>query len=679
MIAKELQEWYSICSKNYGSRTAVKIWRDLFFHTKHLLAGKAYTKGPLTLGGVWIRARKNGIPVVLPRTSKAFDNNPYCTMCVVGLVTLISLPPQIDLKPIISRYTGTWSIDHGLDYWAQQVLKSLRNPVPESVVFTPYFTMKAGPNHRLALLGTLADALALFAHYEFENFSHWCDKLGAGDLSARALSLLCHTPLVDYQKIKHLSLKMARLVAISDKAGKSRTVYVANIWVQTLMKPLHDHLMKWLKQQPQDGTYHTRQTIEMVREWTSLGKPIWSFDLRSATDRWPREHQYLVLKEIVGDAWADCWLWAVEIPAHIPRSATTVTYAVGQPMGLLSSWAVFSVVHHVVLRQLCLMVGVKPDVYAILGDDLVIQNPYVAEKYLEFTSYLGVDISHSKSITPDTLSQGISSAEFAKRILKDGKELTPIPSNLCVKALDKGGHPGSLLELFATLELHVGHGSLWKHDQPNLLLAPPAAKLLTFCKTKVQNMVADSLSLNNAVPALGPTRFAESRQKDAFASYPSYANWCAYPDATSGFATHEILMIYLEAIESELPNLYAKLKNLDESVLQTGLPANVVPGFALASPAHFWRAYVAGIHDVMKDIVYTISHGTPLMDVNSYLIDANQMLDVIYGRDPHKRWLSNKDQIQDLKASRVSDMLKRLASTRLERESMTDQSYDDWY
>jgi hypothetical protein len=56
--------------------------------------------------------------------------------------------------------------------------------------------------------------------------------------------------------------------------------------------------------------------------------------------------------------------------------------------------------------------------YIILGDDIVIKNNRVAQKYIVLMTRLGVDISLPKTfVSNDTY-------EFAKRIIKDNKEIT---------------------------------------------------------------------------------------------------------------------------------------------------------------------------------------------------------------------------------------------------------------
>jgi len=80
-------------------------------------------------------------------------------------------------------------------------------------------------------------------------------------------------------------------------------------------------------------------------------------------------------------------------------------------MGAYSSWAAFSLSHHVVVRIAARRAGLSPSFsdYALLGDDIVIANSKVAEQYLTILEELGVQVSPSKShVSPDTY-------EFAKR------------------------------------------------------------------------------------------------------------------------------------------------------------------------------------------------------------------------------------------------------------------------
>jgi len=67
------------------------------------------------------------------------------------------------------------------------------------------------------------------------------------------------------------------------------------------------------------------------------------------------------------------------------------------------------VTHHVIVRYAALRCGIKGfNLYAVLGDDIVIMHDDVAEEYLQLMHGLGISINLSKSIVSSHF------AEFAK-------------------------------------------------------------------------------------------------------------------------------------------------------------------------------------------------------------------------------------------------------------------------
>jgi len=107
-----------------------------------------------------------------------------------------------------------------------------------------------------------------------------------------------------------------------------------------------------------------------------------------------------------------------------PRE-TSVKYAVGQPMGALSSWVMLALTHHFIVQMAAN--NVRPECdwyegYAVLGDDLVIIDTDVADEYLRLMDGVyGVKINLAKSLV-STL--GVT-LEFAKRYILKGQDCTP--------------------------------------------------------------------------------------------------------------------------------------------------------------------------------------------------------------------------------------------------------------
>lgn len=94
-------------------------------------------------------------------------------------------------------------------------------------------------------------------------------------------------------------------------------------------------------------------------------------------------------------------------------------------MGFYGAWPAFALTHHLVIWFVAAQVypGVPFTRYAILGDDIVIGDERVAERYRELMSQLNVKISLEKSLV-----SSVGALEFAKRFFVRGvtKDLSPV-------------------------------------------------------------------------------------------------------------------------------------------------------------------------------------------------------------------------------------------------------------
>jgi hypothetical protein len=134
----------------------------------------------------------------------------------------------------------------------------------------------------------------------------------------------------------------------------------------------------------------------------------------------------------------------------IPKS---LTYAVGQPMGALSSWALLALTHHFIIQFAAYRVGFRRwfEAYVVLGDDVVILHDEVAEEYLLLMKDLGVGINLVKSI------RSKDSLEFAKRNFVRGVDVSP----LSFKELDVAGASlDALLQLVQRFQENVRLSSI---------------------------------------------------------------------------------------------------------------------------------------------------------------------------------------------------------------------------
>lgn len=253
-------------------------------------------------------------------------------------------------------------------------------------------------------------------------------------------------------------IKLGKL-SIKEEPGKLRIFAMVDSLTQWVLYPLHKALFAVLRLIPQDGTFDqlapVKRLIEQLRKDNKEG--VWSFDLSSATDRIPVVLQELCLCGFTSPMFAETWrallcdrwyrvpdlfvktfgprkltsplykggkLFATSSGSLMSGSERAVRYAVGQPMGAYSSWAMLALVHHAIVQLAAYRAGYREwfTLYAVLGDDIVIGDHVVADRYVKLMAEFGVGIGFHKSVISDNLS-----LEFAKRYFYKGEEVTPLP------------------------------------------------------------------------------------------------------------------------------------------------------------------------------------------------------------------------------------------------------------
>ncbi|KAG6467636.1 hypothetical protein ZIOFF_074512 (mitochondrion) [Zingiber officinale] len=205
-------------------------------------------------------------------------------------------------------------------------------------------------------------------------------------------------------------------------------------WKPTLQSVPNDDrswAMRVLSRIPTDGTFNQEGPLHRLSSFKPLD--VLSLDLSAATDRWPVAVLTALFTRLFGRATALCvvngTLWWNVFRTHRPllNKARYLAFSAGQPLGYYGSWALFSLSHHYMVWLAALLAyprGKAPfRKYALLGDDIVIADRAVAEKYKALLEILDVSISESKSI--DSKSGAV---EFAKQFWVDriSINLTPV-------------------------------------------------------------------------------------------------------------------------------------------------------------------------------------------------------------------------------------------------------------
>jgi hypothetical protein len=231
------------------------------------------------------------------------------------------------------------------------------------------------------------------------------------------------------------SVPLGKLSLKPEAAGKIRVFAIVDPWTQWLLYPLHEALFALLRRIPTDGTFDQYAPVKRLK--LTRKTPVYSFDLSAATDRLPLMWQKIVLGPVLGlhlaEAWGDL-LTKRGYHLKLGKVTKVLHYAVGQPMGALSSWAMLALTHHAIVQwaayrcwrpesikySSCEMPPKIVDGrlvrftwfqgYAVLGDDVIITDPSVAAEYVKLMKVLGVEIGLAKSLISPC---GVG--EFAKK------------------------------------------------------------------------------------------------------------------------------------------------------------------------------------------------------------------------------------------------------------------------
>nr|UJQ92489.1 MAG: putative RNA-dependent RNA polymerase [Mitoviridae sp.] len=414
---------------------ACTIYLQRYLANDALLDRKAF--GPV------IGLTRRGLPLVIPsawRRAIASGNHVVArlVLTVFGLYRVLEFRGKFSIKTIVTPWGG--SLPPRMLEFIPIFLSMLRFEFPKRFRWRPSPILTRSPTapgadrssgtpaqtsmrgFGNALLGIFGSPLeAAFADYArlVKLHSQWGSLRRIWELTYSHAGPAPNVPL------GKLSLK--------DEPGKVRVFALVDVITQWMLMPLHEMLFGILRGISQDATFDQDAGVMKVKEALSAREPnrrfVFSFDLSAATDRLPIILQIALLnamKEGLGTAWAailtnrDYWLG----DKRAVKEPTPIRYATGQPMGALSSWAMLALTHHLIVQYCSWILGNTTwfKDYMVLGDDIVIYDRAIANKYLEVMSTLGVDINLSKS-----LRSNIGTFEFAKRLVTVEGPIQGIP------------------------------------------------------------------------------------------------------------------------------------------------------------------------------------------------------------------------------------------------------------
>jgi len=422
-------------------------------------------------------------------------------------------------------------------------------------------------------------------------------------------------------------LRNAKLAYLSDKAGKTRVVYILNWWCQEALRPLHDAMMEWLKEQPEDGTFDQRKASKTVQGWTAEGRKLWSYDLTAATDRWPKAHQRYVVEAFAGTKWAVLWEAILSIAPFSKPHGEEVVYEVGQPMGAYASWPSLAMTHHLLIRYLADQAGVPRD-YVVLGDDVVIANDILAGEYVKALTDLGVTISEAKSvISPD---HGPSCAEFAKRLFCNGKDLTPISIEL-FKEILIDHQWWKVMDLIKEINERSGSGNLITTEESILVTTPIRRVLDLLPKKEKERLLVLLGDLHNPWLPKWDDRGEcgeHTKLRNPWEGVPKFV----------------YLPLLREIVLRKLTNDCDSLMELNRALEK--VTGNELSGYGLNSVNHPIKGVLTQLKDGIWSHILTIENGEAPKDFVTFTMDAEMVKTALTSGKDYRDYLRSKDRRQ---------------------------------
>jgi len=308
-----------------------------------------------------------------PLRIKIRNNDPVTIRAVLSVLTLYKIldcKPKLKINSITDPFTGFSRTINPLK------LAAVAEWFPKGTFSKSHtiISVNAGPNHKKAFLSLPADAYALARKPRvllgLGVLAQYFDKSNIYQTLKEEITMV-NTLFLDSSKNKAFIL--GKLSFLLESAGKVRVVAILDGWTQMILSGLHDTVSTILKEIPQDGTFDQGKPIDLLSKQESI---VYSFDLSSATDRLPIDLQRQVISlfstlikdcKISNKEWSnisEAWVTVLTERAYKcldPKFNldTFVKYAVGQPMGCLSSFNMLALTHHFIVQVAAFNCGHK--------------------------------------------------------------------------------------------------------------------------------------------------------------------------------------------------------------------------------------------------------------------------------------------------------------------------------
>lgn len=375
-------------------------------------------------------------------------------LSILEMYKVVKVPTPVSLQSITSKFSGSDaelstmnipSVFENLGIDIDSVRADFQRICSEHKF---HISTSAGPNGH-ALWASHIDAQAVLNDSNLrDHLEELSEILGLEDTFntlESASSVYVHLSPEESERTIH-----SKLHALYEKGIKNRVIGIGDYFTQDLLCPIHDLISSINRNLQTDGTFDQLGQVNRIKEMSLHSESeLYSFDLSAATDRLPIKLQVKLLSALLGNKdLAELWSKVLTDRDFVTENGHLVRYEVGQPMGFKSSFPMLAFTHHCIVQEAARLAGLHNfKDYAILGDDIVINGNAVANQYRGLMETLGVKISPHKSMVP--LIGHLPGAEFAKRLVLNGQDVSPLPNHLICEVI---GNPTLAPQLQSELQ-----------------------------------------------------------------------------------------------------------------------------------------------------------------------------------------------------------------------------------
>lgn len=491
--------------KNSGVIWITKYYGEVFrlilsYFNGKVLIDKSY----------WVKKTRSHLPTILPKEIRDMlvkfkyanvdiqKENLQLVKCILSCLNFYracSGHHKVKLNSITDLHKG---VIKSLDFKTlASVRKAMGIPKISGLPSPTYFIpSKAGVNANIVYASIGYDFIALMLRpsimlghlrwcIHFKYYFHLCLMI--------FLIILLFIPSVIVYFIELFKnplerLQIGRLAIVQEARQKARVVGITDWWTQVLFKPLHDTISEILKRIPEDGTFDQIKPVNLMlsKIQNPRNHTVVSSDLSAATDRLPvaLQRDILLVLGIPGNIWEHILNRPYLVSRPYPQ---LVTYSVGQPMGVLSSFVMLSLTNHFINAIALMSAGqdctLGLNKYSVLGDDQACSDLTTAEWYSKILGMLGVTVNPIKGFSG-------SICEFAKRLYFLSNEiydLSPIGAKVVLQAMNN--------PMYAVSLLHDCNNKDYTLSNAVSLLSEYLTKLFPRGKTPLQVQVCQSIHL----------------------------------------------------------------------------------------------------------------------------------------------------------------------------------------